>query len=55
MFDQVLIRPDLLDLFHTKDLKILSEAGGTSLLSGIGVPDKNSASDHLPILFKLTL
>ena len=55
MFDQVLIRPDLLPLFSNKDLKILTSDGDTSFLSSQGVPDANIASDHLPILFKFEL
>ncbi len=52
MFDQVLIRPELLEHFNNEDLKILASAGDTPLLSRRGLPNK---SDHLPILFKLNL
>jgi hypothetical protein len=55
MFDQVLLRPDLLPYFKTEELKILSEDGKVSLLSARGTPDADNASDHLPILFKLHL
>ncbi|MEW5801928.1 MAG: hypothetical protein AB1847_07455 [bacterium] len=55
MFDQVLIRPDLLDLFSNEELKILDSDGNKSLLSSRGVPDAKVVSDHLPILFKLKL
>lgn len=55
IFDQVLIRPDLLDLFSNEDLKILNTDGDISLLSPRGMPNIKSGSDHLPILFKLTL
>ncbi len=54
MFDQVLIRPDLLECFNNDDLKILDSVGDISLLSRNGLPNK-SISDHLPILFKLNL
>lgn len=53
MFDQVLVRPDLLPFFSSDDLKILSKDSTKSFLSAKGVPDKVAVSDHLPILFKL--
>ena len=55
MFDQVLIRPELLGRFDNNDLKILDSDGDISFLSKNGLPNKNIASDHLPILFKLNL
>jgi hypothetical protein len=54
MFDQVLIRPDLIDRFPVTDLKILTGDGQTSFLKN-GFPDKAVASDHLPIVFRLNL
>jgi endonuclease/exonuclease/phosphatase family metal-dependent hydrolase len=55
MFDQVLLRPDLLPFFRNEDLKILTTDGTISFLSAKGLPDASVASDHLPILFKLHL
>ncbi len=55
MFDQVLIRPDLLDFFQIDSLKIITEINGISLLSDFGRPNKSKGSDHLPILFSLNL
>lgn len=55
MFDQVLIRPELLSIFRSDDLKILSSAAETSLLTAKGLPNTSVASDHLPILFRLDL
>lgn len=55
MFDQVLIRPDLLPLFDNKGLGILKSDGEVSLLSKRGLPDTNIASDHLPVMFRLEL
>jgi hypothetical protein len=55
MFDQVLIRPDLLENFMDESLEIVTCAGDTTLLCDDGRPDKNRASDHLPILFGLNL
>jgi hypothetical protein len=55
MFDQVLIRPALLDLFSNQDLRIVETDGKKSFLSSDGLPDINIASDHLPIFFRLKL
>lgn len=54
MFDQVLVRPDLLGSFRTSDVQILSDDGVESFLTPSGNP-KDSISDHLPIVFKLNL
>jgi len=54
MFDQVLIRPDLLDYFDIQDLRILTSDGDTNFLSRNGIPRKE-ISDHLPLIFKLNL
>jgi len=53
MFDQVLLRPDMLPMFQNNTLKIIDRVGGLSLLNNNGIPDKN-ISDHLPVLFQLT-
>jgi hypothetical protein len=55
MFDQVLIRPDLLPLFDNKELEILESDGEMLLLSNKGLPDAEVASDHLPVIFRLAL
>ncbi len=55
IFDQVLLRPALLPNFRNDDLKILADDGVGTLLSKRGLPDNKAASDHLPILFSLTL
>lgn|SRR5689334_17300687 len=55
VFDQVLIRPELLDFFDNARLKILTEVQGSSLLRMDGQPDPKIASDHLPLLFSLDL
>jgi len=54
IFDQVLIRPELLDKFNIHDVHIIDSDGDASLLSSDGSPNK-SISDHLPILFKINL
>ncbi len=54
-FDQVLIRPGLLDRFDHRDIKVLTVCGDISLLSAQGVPNKRDFSDHLPLFFRLSL
>ncbi len=53
IFDQVLVRPALLEYFDSRSLQILATDGATSLVSGDGTPDNRIGSDHLPILFQL--
>ena len=55
MFDQVLVRPALLDRFDFKDLAILDDTGAERLVKDSGVPDRDVGSDHLPVLFRLNL
>ncbi|MBY0229241.1 MAG: hypothetical protein K2W96_08195 [Gemmataceae bacterium] len=51
MLDQVVLRPSLLPSFPERRLRILDSAGGTSLVTTSGLPDRAGASDHLPMLF----
>jgi hypothetical protein len=55
IFDQILLRPQLLQYFDEKSLRILSDVGGKSLLNRRGLPNTSFASDHLPILFQLSI
>lgn len=57
IFDQVLIKPSLIDNFDIKDLKIIHQikTSSVSLIEDNGRPDKNKYSDHLPIKFSLKL
>lgn len=55
MFDQVLLRSSLLAGFQDNDVTIVTRAGAESLVSRQGIPNDRQYSDHLPILFKLTL
>lgn len=54
IFDQVLIRPPLLDAFVDASLQVLTTAGDMPLLCD-GKPDSQNLSDHLPIVFELHL
>lgn len=55
IFDQVLVRPELMGLFRNDSLRVLDGYDGTSLVTDRGLPDKANASDHLPVLFELDL
>lgn len=55
MFDQVLVRPDLLPRFNDSTLEIVLSDGHTSLLAPNGIPHGKVASDHLPLFFELDL
>ena len=54
IFDQVLIRPGLLDYFDKASLKVVTKVGDTPLLKKeTGLPNTQVGSDHLPLVFKL--
>jgi hypothetical protein len=55
MFDQVLLRPALLERFRSKNLRILTTDGTVAFIRSDGVPDGELYSDHLPIYFQLNL
>jgi hypothetical protein len=55
MFDQVLIRPELLAHFDSDRLRIVDRIGSHSLTTLRGTPNSSVASDHLPIVFELNL
>ncbi len=55
IFDQVLLRPGLLDRFRSKNLKILTTDGENRLTAEDGTPDSRLFSDHLPLLLRLDL
>lgn len=52
-FDQVLLRPSLLDYFKSEDISIVSRVGQKSLLRNHKI--NQSFSDHLPIMIKLDI
>jgi hypothetical protein len=55
IFDQVLLRPDLMNRCSAGGVRVLTEAGNLPLLSTEGRPNTQLASDHLPLLFELDL
>ena len=56
IFDQVLLRPGLVDRFRSRNLKILTTDGDNQFTwAEDGTPNGDVYSDHLPIWFKLDL
>lgn len=53
VFDQCLVRPDLMRGLPDNSVRILHEIAGQSLLNDNGRPDASRWSDHLPFIFKL--
>ncbi|HEX4614266.1 MAG TPA: endonuclease/exonuclease/phosphatase family protein [Urbifossiella sp.] len=53
MLDQVLVRPEVADRMPADRLRVLTTAGSESLVRPDGVPDRETASDHLPVTFQL--
>ncbi|OLP16885.1 hypothetical protein BST81_19475 [Leptolyngbya sp. 'hensonii'] len=53
MFDQVMLRPTLLDRFPQEGVKVLTGCGSVNFLDSKGRPNTKIASDHLPVLLKL--
>ncbi|MGK7928934.1 MAG: hypothetical protein AB4290_27470 [Spirulina sp.] len=53
-FDQVLLRPDLLDYFLPDGFQIISQIGENNLLTESG-KISSSFSDHLPIMVKIEI
>jgi hypothetical protein len=51
MLDQVVLRPEEADRFPEDRLRIITQVGAISLLDADGLPDSQTASDHLPIVF----
>lgn len=54
MFDQVLIRPELIPYFDNESLKIVTSGNSYNLLNVNGRIDR-TISDHLPIMFNLKI
>jgi hypothetical protein len=52
LFDQVIIRPELISKFNTESVRIVSRCPGHNLMDCSF--DKPEISDHLPIIFSLT-
>ncbi|TGK51139.1 hypothetical protein EHQ16_19345 [Leptospira kanakyensis] len=55
IYDQVLIRPDLIQNFSLDSLKIIDTIQSKPIVTKSGIPNKNKFSDHLPIYFELNI
>ncbi|MGG0667445.1 hypothetical protein ABE073_02845 [Lederbergia citrisecunda] len=53
VFDQVIIRPELIERFNFEELEILNKVNDESLLNTNGRPNDKLYSDHLPIKFEI--
>ncbi len=53
MFDQVLIRPELVNKTRNDGFRFLTMIGKQSLVDGKGRPDSKVGSDHLPLYFEV--
>jgi hypothetical protein len=51
LFDQVLLRPELVKAFDISNLIVVTNVGEQNLLASTGTPNTKSYSDHLPIIF----
>jgi hypothetical protein len=52
-FDQVMVRPALIDFLPENHLHVVSSISGNTLLRANGTPNRTAFSDHLPLVFKL--
>jgi hypothetical protein len=52
-FDQVLLRPDLLNIFSSKNITIISKIGDRDLIVNHKISP--NSSDHLPLMIKLSI
>jgi hypothetical protein len=55
MLDQVVLRPGEAPRFPEDRLRVIDRVGAVDLLDAAGLPDKASASDHLPVVFHWNL
>jgi endonuclease/exonuclease/phosphatase family metal-dependent hydrolase len=53
--DQVLVRPALLGALPSECTQIVTRVGQTDLLKADGTPDGTTASDHLPLVVRLSV
>lgn len=53
-FDQIMLRPALLNALAKDGVDVVTEIEGITLLNGMGRPDRNTGSDHLPLVCRLS-
>jgi endonuclease/exonuclease/phosphatase family metal-dependent hydrolase len=52
-FDQVLLRPAMLEHFREGSVRVVTQAGSLSLANRDGYPDADKLSDHFPVVLTL--
>lgn len=55
MLDQVVLRPGEASRFPEDQIRILTQVGAVPLVTPEGLPDAQTASDHLPVVFHWNL
>jgi hypothetical protein len=55
IFDQVLVRPELIKYLPAQPVEIITTVKAQTLLRGNEVPDRTRMSDHLPVLFTMKM
>lgn len=54
-YDQIILRPELINKFNIDKLNIITNINGKSLVTKSNLPDKSTISDHLPIKFSIEM
>jgi len=55
MYDKVIMRPEMIDIFDFSSLKIIEDLGNEKLVDNDFFIKSDSYSDHLPLKFKINL
>jgi len=55
VYDKVIMRPKVIDIFDFSSIKIIDSLGSEKLVDGDFTIKKDSYSDHLPLSFKIKL
>ena len=53
IFDQVVVRPDLLNCFDDGSVRVVTKFKGRNLATRSGRPNRKAGSDHFPIVFEI--
>ena len=54
IFDQILVRPELLEDYEIEDVKVIDTIFETSLVNASGKPVSTIGADHLPVIVRLS-
>ena len=55
IFDKVIMRPDIIDIFDFSSIEIIDSLGVEKLVDDNFIIKRNTYSDHLPLRFKINL